>query len=78
MNIEINGVVVAKVDLEKKLEFLYKELYKQEAQKDRLHKAGMKLEQPDRAEIFQQAVPHLKAVSQLRAEIMKIEKALGG
>jgi hypothetical protein len=82
--VEIDGTLVAKVEkklnekLEEELNSLRVELRKQEAEKDRLHKAGMKVEQPERAEIFQQAVPYCRAVSKLRKDIMRVEKALRG
>lgn len=85
-NVEIGGTLVAKVEkkvskenkeLEMKLDSLRRELRKQEAEKDRLHKAGMKVEQPERAEIFKQAVPYCKVVSQLRKDILNLEKRLG-
>jgi len=81
-NVEIDGTLVAKVEkktnkeLEQKLSSLRRELRKQEAEKDRLHKAGMRVDQPERAEIFKEAVPYCKAVSKLRRDILIVEKSL--
>jgi len=81
-NVEIDGTLVAKVEkktnkeLEQKLSSLRRELRKQEAEKDRLHKAGMRVDQPERAEIFKKAVPYCKAVSKLRRDILIVEKSL--